>query len=107
MLFFHIELFRLGVVLEVFLCDCYFWEKDLSDQLNVDAFDTEIPSASEKVNDPESEKKDRILATFAMGVSNLTILNVLGESMRDLTEILQIAIVTMARLEEAGIAPDI
>nr|CAG8535359.1 7706_t:CDS:2 [Entrophospora candida] len=87
-----------------------FLEKDLSDQLGVDAFvliDTEGLGAPEKMNDPESEKKDRILATFAMGVSNLTILNVLGESMRDLTEILQIAIVTMARLEEAGIAPDI
>ncbi|CAH1761106.1 6983_t:CDS:2 [Entrophospora sp. SA101] len=87
-----------------------FLEKDLSDQLGVDAFvliDTEGLGAPEKMNDPESEKKDRILATFAMGVSNLTILNVLGESIRDLTEILQIAIVTMARLEEAGIAPDI
>ncbi|CAG8531608.1 10068_t:CDS:1, partial [Acaulospora morrowiae] len=87
-----------------------FLEKDLSDQLNIDAIiliDTEGLGAPEKMNDPDSEKKDRILATFAMGVSNLTILNVLGESMRDLTEILQIAIVTMARLEKAGIAPDI
>ncbi|CAJ0843131.1 1865_t:CDS:2 [Entrophospora sp. SA101] len=87
-----------------------FLEKNLSDQLGVDAFvliDTEGLGAPEKMDDPESEKKDRILATFAMGVSNLTILNVLGESTRDLTEILQIAIVTMARLEEAGIAPDI
>ncbi|CAB5387394.1 hypothetical protein RhiirA1_438173 [Rhizophagus irregularis] len=87
-----------------------FLEKDLSDQLNIDAFiliDTEGLGAPEKMNDPESEKKDRILTTFAMGVSNLTILNVLGESTRDLTEILQISIVTMARLEKAGIAPDI
>src|SRR5437763_2967419 len=87
-----------------------FLEKDLSGRLGVDAFvliDTEGLGAPEKMDDPESEKKDRILATFAMGVSNLTILNVLGESMRDLTEILQIAIVTMARLKEAGIAPDI
>ncbi|GET57330.1 interferon-induced very large GTPase 1-like [Rhizophagus irregularis DAOM 181602=DAOM 197198] len=87
-----------------------FLEKDLSDQLNIDAFiliDTEGLGAPEKMNDPESEKKDRILTTFAMGVSNLTILNVLGESTRDLTEILQIAIVTMARLEKAGMAPDI
>ncbi|RHZ88693.1 hypothetical protein Glove_21g317 [Diversispora epigaea] len=85
-------------------------EDDLSNQLGVDAFvliDTEGLGAPEKMNEPESEKKDRMLATFAMGVSNLTILNVLGESMRELTEILQIAIVTMARLEEADIAPDI
>src|SRR6266496_6564112 len=101
-----IMLFQLGVAREVLL----FLEKDLSNQLGVDAFvliDTEGLGAPEKMNDPESEKKDRILATFAMGVSNLTILNVLGESTRDLTEILQIAIVTMARLEKAGIAPDI
>ncbi|GES73565.1 interferon-induced very large GTPase 1-like [Rhizophagus clarus] len=87
-----------------------FLDKDLSEKLNVDAFiliDTEGLGAPEKMDDPESEKKDRTLATFAMGVSNLTILNVLGESMRDLTEILQIAIVTMARLEKAGMAPDI
>ncbi|CAB4487161.1 uncharacterized protein OCT59_001246 [Rhizophagus irregularis] len=87
-----------------------FLEKELSDQLNIDAIiliDTEGLGAPEKMDDPNSEKKDRILATFAMGVSNLTILNVLGESTRDLTEILQIAIVTMARLEKAGIAPDI
>ncbi|CAG8466051.1 3762_t:CDS:2, partial [Racocetra fulgida] len=87
-----------------------FLDKDLSNQLGVDAFvliDTEGLGAPEKMNEPESKKKDRILATFAMGVSNLTILNVLGESTRDLTEILQIAIVTMARLEKADIAPDI
>ncbi|CAB5204505.1 unnamed protein product [Rhizophagus irregularis] len=87
-----------------------FLNKDLSEKLNFDAFiliDTEGLGAPEKMDDPESEKKDRILATFAIGVSNLTILNVLGESMRDLTEILQIAIVTMARLEKAGMAPDI
>ncbi|CAG8805274.1 4786_t:CDS:1, partial [Dentiscutata erythropus] len=87
-----------------------FLDEDLSNQLGVDAFvliDTEGLGAPEKMNEPESEKKDRILATFAMGVSNLTILNVLGESTRDLTEILQIAIVTMARLEKADMAPDI
>ncbi|RHZ69637.1 hypothetical protein Glove_281g41 [Diversispora epigaea] len=87
-----------------------FLEDDLSNQLGVDAFvliDTEGLGALEKMNEPESEKKDRILATFAMGVSNLTILNVLGESMRDLTEILQIAIVTMGRLENSGMAHDI
>ncbi|CAG8617673.1 32469_t:CDS:2, partial [Racocetra persica] len=81
--------------------------EDLCNQLGVDAFiviDTEGLGSLEKT---ESEKNDRILVTFAMGISNLTIINVLGESMRDLTEMLQIAIVTMARLEKAEIAPDI
>jgi len=36
-----------------------------------------------------------------------TIINVLGEYMKELTEILQIAVVTMTRLEKADIAPDI
>ncbi|CAG8633012.1 9813_t:CDS:2, partial [Ambispora gerdemannii] len=87
-----------------------FLEKKLCDELNVDAIlliDTEGLGAPEKVNDPEAERKDRLLATFAMGVSDLTLINVLGEYMRDLTEILQIAIVAMARLEKAEMAPDI
>ncbi|CAG8653707.1 2834_t:CDS:2, partial [Racocetra fulgida] len=87
-----------------------FLDKDLSDQLDVDAFiliDTEGLGAPEKMDEIESEKKDRMLATFAMGISNLTILNVLGETMNELTEILQIAIVTMARLEKVGMSPDI
>ena len=57
----------------------------LSDKLNIDALvliDTEGLGAPEKMDDPDSEKKDRILATFAMGISNLTILNVLGENAR-------------------------
>lgn len=87
-----------------------FLEKDLSEKLNVDAIlliDTEGLGAPEKANDVDAERKDRLLATFVMGVSNLTIINVLGEYMRDLTDILQIAIVAMARLEQAGMSPDL
>jgi len=69
--------------------------------------DTEGLGSPEKMNDPDADKKDRLLATFAMGISNLTIINVLGENMKDLTEILQIAVVTLARLEKADISPDI
>nr|XP_032834298.1 uncharacterized protein LOC116956641 isoform X1 [Petromyzon marinus]XP_032834300.1 uncharacterized protein LOC116956641 isoform X1 [Petromyzon marinus] len=87
-----------------------FLEKALGERLQTDAIlliDTEGLGSPEKVNDVEAEKKDRILATFAMSVSNLTIINVLGESMNNLTEILQIAIVAMARLEQVKMAPDI
>jgi len=63
--------------------------------------------APEKMNDPKSGQKDRLLATFVMGISNLVIINVLGEYMTSLVEILQIAIVSMARLEKANISPDI
>ncbi|CAG8446402.1 16010_t:CDS:2 [Dentiscutata heterogama] len=90
-----------------------FLEKELSDLLGIDAFiliDTEGLGAPEKIGEPESEKKDRMLATFAMGISNLTIINILGESMSELNEILktvQVAIVTMPRLEKAIISPDI
>ncbi|CAG8853965.1 43416_t:CDS:1, partial [Gigaspora margarita] len=71
---------------------------------------TEGFAAPEKIGDPESEKKDRMLATFAMGISNLTIINILGESKSELTKILQIAqiaIVTRPRLEKVGMSPDI
>ncbi|CAG8588849.1 45855_t:CDS:2, partial [Gigaspora margarita] len=84
-----------------------FLEKDLSKQLGVDAFiliDTEGLGAPEKMGDPESEKKDRMLATFVMRISNLTIINILGESTRGLTEILQTTIGIMGRLD---IYPDI
>nr|XP_032836334.1 interferon-induced very large GTPase 1-like [Petromyzon marinus] len=87
-----------------------FLEEKLSETLNADAIlliDTEGLGAPEKMNDDDAEQKDRMLATFAMSVSNLTIINVLGEYMRDLTEILQIAIVAMARLEKAKMSPDI
>lgn len=85
-------------------------DKSLAESLKVDAFlivDTEGLGAPEKMNDPDADKKDRMLATFVIGISNLVVINVLGEYMSSLTEILQIAIVSMARLEEAEISPDI
>ncbi|CAG8746196.1 564_t:CDS:2, partial [Gigaspora margarita] len=87
-----------------------FLEKELRKELNVDAIlliDTEGLGAPEKINEKDALQKDRLLATFVMGISNLSLINVLGEYMNDLTEILQIAIVAMARLEKAKIAPDI
>ncbi len=87
-----------------------FLDENMKKKLNFDAIlliDTEGLGAPEKQNEADAERKDRLMATFAMGVSHLTIVNVLGEYMRDLTEILQIAIVAMARLEKADISPDI
>jgi hypothetical protein len=87
-----------------------FFEELLREKLNADAIlliDTEGLGAPEKTNDADCEKKDRLMATFAIGVSDLTLINVLGEYMRDLTEILQISILAMARLEKAQISPDI
>ena len=88
-----------------------FIDEDLRNKVyNFDAIlliDTEGLGAPEKQNDPDYEKKDRVMATFAMGVSHFTIINILGEYMNNLTEILQIAIVSMARLEKVEISPDI
>ncbi|XP_075910970.1 uncharacterized protein LOC116956927 [Petromyzon marinus] len=87
-----------------------FLEEKLVKKLKCDAIvliDTEGLGAPEKMNDENAEQKDRILATFAMSVSNLTLINVLGEYMQDLTKILQIAIVAMAQLKEVKMAPDI
>ncbi|CAG8499443.1 16586_t:CDS:2, partial [Cetraspora pellucida] len=75
-----------------------FLEKDLSDQLGVDAFiliDTEGLGALGKMGELETDKKDQIIATFVMRISHLIIINILGESMK---EILQITIRTMANL---------
>jgi GTPase Era involved in 16S rRNA processing len=69
--------------------------------------DSEGLGSTEKINDPEAVKKDRLLATFAMSISSMTIINVLGDTAKDLAEILQIAIVTMARLKKADISPDV
>ena len=87
-----------------------FLDKEVAKACKVDAIlliDTEGLGSPEKMGDLEAEKKDRLLATFAMGISNLAIINVLGEYIKELTEILQIAVVTMTRLEQADIAPDI
>ncbi|CAG8524928.1 1478_t:CDS:2 [Dentiscutata heterogama] len=89
-----------------FFMQLLFLEKDLSDMLGVDAFiliDTEGLGASEKKGESESEKRDQMLATVATGISNLIIINILGESISELTEILQIvqtAIVTNAHLKK-------
>jgi len=87
-----------------------FLDKKIASTCKIDAIlliDSEGLGSPEKMGDVEGEKKDRLLATFAMGISNLAIINVLGEYMKELTEILQIAVVTMTRLEKAEIAPDI
>ncbi|KAG4072854.1 hypothetical protein HA402_002597 [Bradysia odoriphaga] len=89
-----------------------FLDDDVRNEFNIGAdaillIDTEGLGAPEMMNDPYNTKKDRKLATFAMGISGLTIINVLGEYMTDLTDILQIAIIAMARLEISGMSPDI
>ncbi|CAG8572898.1 4091_t:CDS:2 [Cetraspora pellucida] len=79
-----------------------FLEKDLSNQLDVDAFiliDTEGFCAPGNMGELETEKKNQIIATFVMRISHLTIINILGESARELTEILKITIRTLTRLD--------
>ncbi|KAF0488993.1 interferon-induced very large GTPase 1-like [Gigaspora margarita] len=81
-----------------------FLEKGLSNKLGVDAFiliDTEGLCAPEKTGNLESEKKDRMLANFAMQISNLTIINILGNSEEELTKILRITIKIMIILDKS------
>ncbi|RIB20800.1 hypothetical protein C2G38_2079905 [Gigaspora rosea] len=81
-----------------------FLEKDLSNKLGVDAFiliDSEGLCAPEKIGDPESEKKDRMLVNFATQISNLTIINILGNSEEELTKILRITIGIMISLNKS------
>ncbi|CAG8601277.1 8316_t:CDS:2, partial [Racocetra persica] len=77
-----------------------FLEKDLSNQLDVDAFiliDTEGLGTSGKMGELETKLKDQIIATFVMRISHLTIISILGES--ELNKILKITIGTMTRLD--------
>jgi hypothetical protein len=87
-----------------------FLDEALPEARNFDAIlliDSEGLGSPERMNDSEAIKRDRRMATLAMGISNLTIINVLGESLTELSEIFQIAIIIMARLEQANIKPDI
>ncbi|KAF0465726.1 interferon-induced very large GTPase 1-like [Gigaspora margarita] len=80
-----------------------FLEKELSDKLGVDAFiliDSEGLCAPEKMGDTESEKKDRMLANFAMQISNLTIINILGKTEEELAKILRLTIGIMIILDK-------
>ncbi|KAF0465723.1 interferon-induced very large GTPase 1-like [Gigaspora margarita] len=80
-----------------------FLDKDLSNQLGVDAFiliDTEGLCAPEKMGDPKSEKKNRILANFALQISNLTIINILGNSEEELNKILRTTIGILINLNK-------
>lgn len=69
--------------------------------------DAEGLFSSEKMNDPEASRKQLLMTTFAMGVSNLTMVNVPVEGMTEMSEVLQIAIVAMVHLKRGGIKPDI
>lgn len=87
-----------------------FLEDELVKQLGFDAFliiDTEGLGSPEQISDQLAEEKDRRMATFAMSISNLTIINILGESSSEMTAILQIVIIAMARLAKANIATQV
>jgi GTPase Era involved in 16S rRNA processing len=87
-----------------------FLEENIKNEMNLDAIlliDSEGLEALEKICEDNAGKKDRSMATLAMGISHLTIVNVKGENMTSLTDILQIALVAMTRLVIADISPDI
>lgn len=69
--------------------------------------DTEGFDAPEKSHLKDSKQKDRLMATFIMGVSDLVIINILGENVNEIKNILEIAIVSLTTLDVAEISPDI
>lgn len=69
--------------------------------------DTEGFDAPEKNHLKESKQKDRLMATFVMGVCDLVIINILGENMNEMKNILEIAVVSLTTLDVAKISPDI
>lgn len=85
-------------------------EKSYRRKLKIDAIvvvDTEGLGAPENMIDKNAKMKDRMMATFAMTISNLTLINVLGEAKNEITHIMQIVILVMARMDNTDLAPDI
>lgn len=87
-----------------------FLDEEFKAKFGIDAIiliDTEGMCAPEKMMERDSDQRDRELATFAMLLSHLTIVNLMGEIMKEMTDILQIVIVTLARIEQVVIPPDV
>ena len=81
--------------------------EDLSDSLGYDylvVLDTEGLRAPELDSDV-SRFHDNELATFAIGLSNLTIINIMGENPTDMEDILQITVNAFLRMNLTWIRP--
>ena len=65
--------------------------------------DTEGLWAPEHNN--KSQKRDNELATFVIGLGNLTLINIFGENPSDIQDILQISVQAFLRMKQVKISP--
>ena len=63
--------------------------------------DTEGLRAPELFNSEDSEKRDNELAALAVGLGNVTMVNMFGENMSDIKDILQIVVLALIRMKIA------
>ena len=71
---------------------------------NLMIIDTEGLKGMEKMN-TSSHHHDNELATFAIGLANLTVININGEDQSDMHDILQITIYALIRMKEVELNP--
>jgi hypothetical protein len=87
------------------------WTNDqLKKSLSCDAFliiDSEGFGAPENIIDESADLNERNLATFVLGISHLVIVNVMGESMKEMKDILEISMTTLCRVKNIPIIPDV
>lgn len=81
-------------------------EEMLREQLGFDfllVVDTEGLRASELINKEQNEENE--LATFVIGLGNLTLINIFGKDLSEIQDILQIAIHAFLRMKQLSISP--
>ncbi|XP_034004758.1 up-regulator of cell proliferation-like isoform X2 [Trematomus bernacchii] len=83
-------------------------DKDMQQQLNCDfivLIDTEGLKSPQLAQLEDSYEHDNQLATFVIGLSDVTIINVASENYTEMKDILQIAIHAFLRMKEIGKRP--
>uniref|UniRef100_A0A8C4XGW1 VLIG-type G domain-containing protein n=1 Tax=Erpetoichthys calabaricus TaxID=27687 RepID=A0A8C4XGW1_ERPCA len=81
--------------------------KDENNELNFDyvlVVDTEGLKALE-LGDKATLKHDNELATFVIGIGNLTLINIFGENPSDMQDILQISVQAFMRMKKVKLCP--
>ncbi|XP_035167219.1 LOW QUALITY PROTEIN: interferon-induced very large GTPase 1-like, partial [Oxyura jamaicensis] len=82
-------------------------DKKLQQDLNFDymlVVDTEGLRAIEMAN-KQSLNHDNELATFVIGIGNMTLINILGENPSEMQDVLQIAVQAFLRMKQVNLSP--
>uniref|UniRef100_A0A8C6Z155 VLIG-type G domain-containing protein n=1 Tax=Nothoprocta perdicaria TaxID=30464 RepID=A0A8C6Z155_NOTPE len=82
-------------------------DKDLQEDVNFDYMlivDTEGLRAVELAN-KQSLNHDNELATFVIGIGNMTLINIFGENPSEMQDVLQIAVQAFLRMKQVNLSP--